>query len=65
VQKLIDDGVMIAGGPDEVASLICKEQEALGFELMLANVYAAGVEQERVQRTISLFAGPVRERVAG
>lgn len=64
-QQLIDDGVMIAGGPDEVAEMIRKEHDLLGFDLMLANVYAAGVEQERVRRTISLFVGPVRERVAG
>jgi alkanesulfonate monooxygenase SsuD/methylene tetrahydromethanopterin reductase-like flavin-dependent oxidoreductase (luciferase family) len=64
-QELIDTGVMIAGGPDEVAGMIRREHEALGFDLMLANVYAAGVEQARVRRTIGLFAGAVRERLAG
>ena len=65
VEKRIDTGVMLAGGPDEVARMIREEHETLvGLDLMLANVYAAGVEQERVRRTISLLAGPVREQLA-
>jgi alkanesulfonate monooxygenase SsuD/methylene tetrahydromethanopterin reductase-like flavin-dependent oxidoreductase (luciferase family) len=65
-EELIDTGVMLAGGPDEVARMIREEHETLGgLDLMLANVYAAGVEQERVRRTISLLAGPVREQLAG
>lgn len=64
-QELIDDGVMIAGGPDEVARMIRTEHDTLGFDLMLANVYAAGVEQERIRRSITLFAGAVREQLAG
>jgi alkanesulfonate monooxygenase SsuD/methylene tetrahydromethanopterin reductase-like flavin-dependent oxidoreductase (luciferase family) len=63
-QELIDTGVMIAGGPDEVAAMIRAEREALGFDLMLANVHAAGVEPERVRRAIQLLAGEVRERLA-
>lgn len=61
--ELLSNGVMIAGGPEEVAEMIRKEHELLGFDLMLANVHAAGVEQERVQRTIRLFAGAVREQL--
>jgi alkanesulfonate monooxygenase SsuD/methylene tetrahydromethanopterin reductase-like flavin-dependent oxidoreductase (luciferase family) len=63
-QELIDTGVMIAGGPEEVAAMIEAERETLGFDLMLANVHAAGVEPERVHRTIRLLAGEVRERLA-
>jgi alkanesulfonate monooxygenase SsuD/methylene tetrahydromethanopterin reductase-like flavin-dependent oxidoreductase (luciferase family) len=62
-QELIDTGVMIAGGPDEVAAMIRAEHDALGFDLMLANVHAAGVEPERLHRTIRLLAGEVRERL--
>jgi alkanesulfonate monooxygenase SsuD/methylene tetrahydromethanopterin reductase-like flavin-dependent oxidoreductase (luciferase family) len=63
--ELIETSVMIAGGPDEVAGMIRAEHELLGFDLMLSNVYAAGVEQERVHRTIGLLAGAVREQLAG
>jgi alkanesulfonate monooxygenase SsuD/methylene tetrahydromethanopterin reductase-like flavin-dependent oxidoreductase (luciferase family) len=62
-QELIDTGVMLAGGPDEVAAMIRAERDALGIDLMVANVHAAGVEPERVQRTIRLFAGEVRDRL--
>ncbi len=63
-QELIDTGVMIAGGPEEVAAMIRAEREALGIDLFLANVHAAGVEPERVRRSIRLLAGEVRERLA-
>jgi alkanesulfonate monooxygenase SsuD/methylene tetrahydromethanopterin reductase-like flavin-dependent oxidoreductase (luciferase family) len=64
-RELIDTGVMIAGGPGEVAAMIGTEREALGFDLLLANIHAAGVEPERVHRTIRLLSGEVRERLAG
>jgi alkanesulfonate monooxygenase SsuD/methylene tetrahydromethanopterin reductase-like flavin-dependent oxidoreductase (luciferase family) len=64
-QELIDTGVMIAGGPEEVAAMIRAERETLGIDLFLANVHAAGVEPERVRRTIRLLSGEVRERLAG
>ena len=35
----------------------------LGSSLLLANVYAAGIEQERVRRTMTLLAGPVRDAI--
>ncbi len=63
-EEMIETGVMIAGGPEEVARMIRTEHDLLGIDLMLANVYAAGVEQERIHRTIRLFAGAVREELA-
>lgn len=64
-EELIENGVMLAGGPEEVARQVHAEHELLGFDLLLANVYAAGVEQERVRRTISLLTGAVREHLSG
>jgi alkanesulfonate monooxygenase SsuD/methylene tetrahydromethanopterin reductase-like flavin-dependent oxidoreductase (luciferase family) len=64
-EELIAANVMIAGGPDDVSEMIRSEREKLGFDLLLANPYAAGVEQERVQRTMRLLPGAVRERLAG
>lgn len=63
-EELVENGVMLAGGPDEVANQIRGEHKLLGFDLLLANVYAAGVEQERVRRTLTLLAGAVREQLA-
>lgn len=63
-EELIETGVMIAGGPDEVATMIASERETLGIDLFLANVHAAGVEPERVHRSIRLLAGEVRERLS-
>ena len=63
-EELIANGVMLAGGPEEVVRMIRVEHETLGFDLLLANVYAAGVDQERIRRTISLLAGAVREQLA-
>lgn len=62
-RELIETGVMVAGGPDEVAAMIASEREALGIDLFLANVHAAGVEPERVHRSIRLLSGEVRERL--
>jgi alkanesulfonate monooxygenase SsuD/methylene tetrahydromethanopterin reductase-like flavin-dependent oxidoreductase (luciferase family) len=62
--QLIATDVMVAGGPDKVAAQIQASRDVLGFDLLLANVYAAGVEQERVHRTIRLLSTDVRERLA-
>jgi alkanesulfonate monooxygenase SsuD/methylene tetrahydromethanopterin reductase-like flavin-dependent oxidoreductase (luciferase family) len=58
------DDVMIAGGPESVARTIADQQQRLRFDLFLANVYAAGVPPERVERTMRLLAGPVREALS-
>jgi alkanesulfonate monooxygenase SsuD/methylene tetrahydromethanopterin reductase-like flavin-dependent oxidoreductase (luciferase family) len=64
-EELIAANVMMAGGPDDVAAMIRSEREKLGFDLLLANIYAAGVEQERAQRTMRFLAGAIRRRLAG
>ena len=58
------DDVMIAGGPGTVARTIADQQQRLRIDLFLANVYAAGVPPERVERTMRLLAGPVRSALA-
>lgn len=62
--RLIDQEIFVAGGPETVAAKILRSRATLGAELYLANVYAAGVEQERVRRTLRLLAGPVRDALA-
>jgi hypothetical protein len=46
-----------------VARAILDARNTLGSSLLLANVYAAGIDQERVRRTLTLLAGPVREQL--
>ena len=62
--RLIDQEIFVAGGPETVAATMLRSRAALGVELYLANVYAAGVEQERVRRTLRLLGGPVRDALA-
>ena len=60
-ERLIAENIFIAGEPESVAREIVDARNKLGSSLILANVYAAGIEQERVRRTMTLLAGPVRE----
>jgi alkanesulfonate monooxygenase SsuD/methylene tetrahydromethanopterin reductase-like flavin-dependent oxidoreductase (luciferase family) len=59
--RLIAEEVFIAGSPDTVVAAIVNARNQLGAGLFLANVYAAGVDRERVRQTMTLLAGPVRE----
>ena|GEM_PF-1023971 len=63
-EQMIATDVMIAGGPDEVVAQIQASRETLGFDLFLANIYAAGVEQDRVRRTIRLLGSEIRQRLS-
>lgn len=54
--RLIGRQTFLAGGPETVAKGIAFARQALGVDVFLANVYAAGVEQERVRRTMRLLA---------
>lgn len=62
-EALVASEVMVAGGPATVAEAIGAARGALGFDLFLANVHAAGVDAERVQRSIRLLGTEVRERL--
>ena len=58
------DEIMIIGGPATVAAALRAAQAALYLDLFLANVYAMGVEQERVRRTLRLLATEVAPGLA-
>jgi alkanesulfonate monooxygenase SsuD/methylene tetrahydromethanopterin reductase-like flavin-dependent oxidoreductase (luciferase family) len=60
-EQMLRDDVMIAGGPETVARMIAGQQQVLRFDLFLSNVYAAGVTPDRIERSLRLLAGPVRE----
>lgn len=63
MERLIAHEIFVAGSPETVANAIARAGGELGATLYLANVYAAGVEDGRVHRTMRLLAGEVRERV--
>jgi alkanesulfonate monooxygenase SsuD/methylene tetrahydromethanopterin reductase-like flavin-dependent oxidoreductase (luciferase family) len=60
-ETLVSGDVMMAGGPDSIASQLRDLRAELGFDLFLANVYPMGADPERVRETLRLLAGPVRE----
>ncbi len=59
--RLLADEVFLAGSVDTVAKAIVDARNKLGSSVYLANVYAAGIESDRVHRTMRLLAGPVRD----
>jgi alkanesulfonate monooxygenase SsuD/methylene tetrahydromethanopterin reductase-like flavin-dependent oxidoreductase (luciferase family) len=63
LQRLLAGEAFIAGGPARVAEGIAFAERALGLDLFLANVYAAGIDDERVRRTMRLLATDVRSRL--
>jgi alkanesulfonate monooxygenase SsuD/methylene tetrahydromethanopterin reductase-like flavin-dependent oxidoreductase (luciferase family) len=62
--RLLKQEVFIAGGPEDVAKEIWYAHRALGVNVFLANIYAAGITDDQVRRTIRLLAGPVKKALA-
>ncbi|MEA2511041.1 MAG: hypothetical protein QOJ59_528 [Thermomicrobiales bacterium] len=58
--RLIRDEIYVAGGPETVARAIAFAHRTLGIDLFLGNPYAAGIDDERVRRTMYLLATDVR-----
>lgn len=59
VKRLNEQEIVVGGGPDSFATYLTKARDALGFDIFLANVYPAAVEQERVRRTMRLLVTDV------
>ena len=62
-RRLMDDEIFLAGSPDTVAKAILDARNKLGTNVFLANIYAAGIDRERIHRTLRALAGPVKEAV--
>ncbi|HEY7036275.1 MAG TPA: LLM class flavin-dependent oxidoreductase [Thermomicrobiales bacterium] len=62
--RLIRDEIYFAGGPETVARGIAFAHRTLGVDLFLGNPYAAGIDDERVRRTMRLLAGDVARALA-
>jgi alkanesulfonate monooxygenase SsuD/methylene tetrahydromethanopterin reductase-like flavin-dependent oxidoreductase (luciferase family) len=56
--------VIVSGGPDTVANALAT-MRLLGADVFLANTHLAGIGQERLKRTLSLFVREVIPRVRG
>jgi hypothetical protein len=59
--RLIAGEIYLAGGPGTVAAMIGRARDLLGIDLFLADLYGAGIDGERIQRTLRRLAGPVRD----
>lgn len=59
-EGMLRDEMMFAGGVESVARAMLDARAILHFDLLLANVHAAGVSDERVRRTVRLLAEQVR-----
>lgn len=62
-QAMIRDEVMIAGSPERVAAAIQAMKTALQIDTFLANVYAVGLSDDRIRRSLRLLAGPVKDAI--
>ena len=63
-EQMIRNEVMIAGSVDTVVRAMLTAGEQMGVETFLAGVYAMGLDDERVRRSLRLLAGPVRKAIA-
>ncbi len=63
VEQMIENDVIIGGGPETCAQAIARAARQLDADVFLANPYPTGVEAKRVRRTIRFYAGEVRRRV--
>jgi alkanesulfonate monooxygenase SsuD/methylene tetrahydromethanopterin reductase-like flavin-dependent oxidoreductase (luciferase family) len=59
VERMQAQNIIISGSPETCASTLVDVSKRLGLNVFLANPYLTGVEQERVQRTIRLYAEQV------
>lgn len=63
VDRLREQEIFIAGGPETVAHTLQFAHHAIGYDCFLANVYGAGIDQERVRRSMRLLVTDVAPRL--
>jgi alkanesulfonate monooxygenase SsuD/methylene tetrahydromethanopterin reductase-like flavin-dependent oxidoreductase (luciferase family) len=59
--QLVRDEIYVAGCPETVARAIVVARKTIGIDLFLANPYGAGIDDERIRRTMRLLATDVRQ----
>lgn len=60
-EQLIRDEVYVAGGPESVARAIAFANRTVGVDVFVGNPYGAGIDDERIRRTMRLLATEVRQ----
>jgi alkanesulfonate monooxygenase SsuD/methylene tetrahydromethanopterin reductase-like flavin-dependent oxidoreductase (luciferase family) len=63
LDNLLQKEVFLAGGPETVANKIGYAHRVLGIDVFLANLYAAHVGDDRIQRAIRLLADDVKRHL--
>jgi alkanesulfonate monooxygenase SsuD/methylene tetrahydromethanopterin reductase-like flavin-dependent oxidoreductase (luciferase family) len=63
LEQLLQNDVAIGGSPETCARKLADTSKQLGLNVLLANPYLTGLEPERVQRTIRLYAEEVAPQV--
>jgi alkanesulfonate monooxygenase SsuD/methylene tetrahydromethanopterin reductase-like flavin-dependent oxidoreductase (luciferase family) len=63
LEQLLENAVVIGGSPETCAQRIAETSTQLGLNVFLANPYLTGLEPDRVQQTIRLYANTVAPRV--
>lgn len=62
-KQMVADESFITGSPETVAKAINWANDALGIDVFLANIHAAGVTQERLEQMVKLLADEVAPRL--
>lgn len=62
-KQMVADESFITGSPETVAKAIRWANDALGIDVFLANIHAAGVGQERLEQMVTLLAEEVAPRL--
>jgi alkanesulfonate monooxygenase SsuD/methylene tetrahydromethanopterin reductase-like flavin-dependent oxidoreductase (luciferase family) len=63
LEQLLENDVVIGGDPETCAEKLASTTRKLGLNVFLANPYLTGLEPERIQRTIRLYAEDVVPQV--
>jgi hypothetical protein len=63
-EKLVRDEIYVAGSPETAAGAIAFARKTVGIDLFLGNPYGAGIDGERIRRTMRLLATEVRRALA-
>jgi alkanesulfonate monooxygenase SsuD/methylene tetrahydromethanopterin reductase-like flavin-dependent oxidoreductase (luciferase family) len=62
-KQMVADESFIAGSPETVVKAIRWANDALGIDVFLANIHAAGVSQGRLEQMVTLLANEVAPRL--
>lgn len=62
-ERLVREEIILAGSAETVAAGLTALERDLGIEVFLANVYAGGVDDDRIHRALRMLATEVNEAI--